>query len=221
MHKFIPKQLWRKLRAEAQELDRKRREAEDARLPRTPLEAKHIANLRVLPDRHRMLDLLPKGAIVAEIGVDEGVFTEQILNRTSPRKLHLIDSWATERFHTGLKLAIEEKFSARIAEGSLAVHRGLSTEVLSTFEDGYFDWVFIDTNHQYGTTRDELALAERKVKAGGIIAGHDYTLGNWVKGLRYGVIEAVREFCVRRDWEFIYQTCEPDGFHSFALRKLG
>lgn len=220
MHKFIPKQLWRKLRAEALELEKARRQAEDSRLPRTPLLQKHIANLRILLDRNALLDALPKDAVVAELGVDQGVFTEQILSRATPRKLHLIDSWASERFHTGLKSAIEEKFRDRIAQGSLQIHRGLSTELLPTFAEGYFDWVYIDTDHKYGTTRDELKLAAGKVKPGGLIAGHDYTPGNWVGGLRYGVIEAVREFCVAQGWEFIYQTCEGHGFHSFALRKL-
>ncbi|MEX0773138.1 MAG: class I SAM-dependent methyltransferase, partial [Balneolales bacterium] len=83
----------------------------------------------------------------------------------------------------------------------------------------YFDWIYIDTDHSYETTRDELRLYASKVKQGGIIAGHDYVKGNWITTYRYGVIEAVHEFCVNNDWELIYLTAEPIENQSFAIRR--
>src|SRR5205814_719786 len=140
--------------------------------------------------------------------------------RTKPRKLHLIDAWADARFHVGLMSAVQQAFEAEIRAGSVEIHRGLSTEVLPTFEAAYFDWVYIDTDHSYETTRAELALARTKVKAVGIIAGHDFTMGNWIDGIRYGVIEAVREFCLEHTWEIRYLTAQADGYDSFALREI-
>lgn len=220
MRKLFPKQIWRRLRKEVLEAEKLRRKEEDAALPKSTLEEKHIRNLKVLVDRGVLLDLLPKHAVVAEVGVDRGVFTEQILLRTQPAKLHLVDTWGTDRFNDTLMQGVQEKFKDQFAAGTLQINRGLSTEVLPTFADAYFDWLYIDTDHRYSTTRDELALAENKVKPGGVIAGHDYILGNWGSGMRYGVIEAVREFCLKRDWEMIYQTCEARGRLSYALRKL-
>jgi hypothetical protein len=60
-----------------------------------------------------------------------------------------------------------------------------------------------------------------KVKPGGFIAGHDYVMGNWLKVLRYGVIEAVREFCVERDWDLVVLTSESIENQSFSLRRIG
>ena len=40
-----------------------------------------------------LLQFLPKGGVVAEIGVAEGGFSKKILNATSPQTLHLIDPW--------------------------------------------------------------------------------------------------------------------------------
>lgn len=37
------------------------------------LEEKHIKNLKVVLNRNKLLELLPKNAIVAELGVGEGV----------------------------------------------------------------------------------------------------------------------------------------------------
>ena len=43
--------------------------------------------------RARLLQMMPQQAICAEIGVWEGDFSQPILDRTQPAKLHLIDPW--------------------------------------------------------------------------------------------------------------------------------
>lgn len=96
----------------------------------------------------------------------------------------------------------------------------LSTDAAYDFPDNYFDWIYIDTDHTYETTRDELRLYAPKMKKGGIIAGHDYVHGNWISTFRYGVVEAVHEFCVQFGWEIIYLTIEPTENQSFAIRKI-
>jgi hypothetical protein len=72
----------------------------------------------------------------------------------------------------------------------------------------------------YETTRRELELLRAKMKPGGIIAGHDYAMGNWNGGVRYGVMEAVREFCLTYDWEMIFITHEIHDHPSFAIRAI-
>ena len=72
----------------------------------------------------------------------------------------------------------------------------------------------------YDTTAAELRLSARKVAADGLIAGHDYTRGNWETYHRYGVVEAVNEFCVREGWAFAAITHEPQRDVSFVLRRL-
>jgi hypothetical protein len=44
-------------------------------------------------NRISLLSLLPKFGRVAEIGVAEGEFSQEILARTTPKHLHLIDPW--------------------------------------------------------------------------------------------------------------------------------
>lgn len=38
--------------------------------------------------------------------------------------------------------------------------------------------------------------------------------------VRYGVIEAVYEFCAKYDWELLYITAENEGNPSFAIRRI-
>lgn len=192
----------------------------DNAIPKYEVEQKHIKNLEVLPDRHSLLERLPKQGVVAEIGVDKGEFTELIMKKNSPYKLHLIDSWDSQRYHKGLQNVVEKKFQNQIEQGLIEVNVGLSTDVGESLTEEYFDWVYIDTDHSYQTTKAELELYSSKVKADGIIAGHDFIVGNWNGMVRYGVIEAVYEFCVKNDWEMIYLTMENKGHPSFAIRKI-
>jgi len=184
-----------------------------------PLKENHTRNCRVLPNRTILLDHMPKQGVIAEVGVAEGEFSYDIMKRCAPKKLHLIDAWDSERFEPGLK-RVEAQFFESISSGVIEINRGLSTDVLQRFDDGYFDWVYIDTDHSYETTRKELALSARKVKPGGLIAGHDFTTGNPSRALRYGVIWACNEFCVEEGWEYAFLTLETSGHFSYALRAL-
>ena len=74
--------------------------------------------------------------------------------------------------------------------------------------------------HSYDTTREELARYASKVKRDGIIAGHDYTTGNWNLLNRYGVIEAVHEFCVKYGWKLAYLTVESTENQSFSIKRI-
>lgn len=189
-------------------------------IPRVELEPRHIANLRVVLDREAFLAQLPKGGIVAEAGVDHGDFSARILAVLKPEKLHLIDMWSSARYHGGLEQVVRSKFAHEITEGRVHIDLGLSTDVLERFPDNYFDLIYIDTDHGYKVTAAELEICRHKVRHGGIIAGHDYVTGNWDGGIRYGVVEAVHEFCVEHDWELFLLTHETDRHLSFAIRQL-
>ena len=166
-----------------------------------------------------LVERLQKGGVVAEIGVAFGEFTDEILLRAQPRRLHLIDAWSSPRYQEGLD-TIKRRHIGEVETGRIVINQGLSTEQLATFDDAYFDWVYIDTDHTYETTSAELRLARRKVKQGGRIAGHDFTSGNCVTPWPYGVIEACNEFCMQNDWAYEWLTLEPHGHFSFALFEL-
>jgi len=190
-------------------------------IPKYDLQPKHIQNLKVLLNRESLLNFLPKNAICAEIGVNEGDFSKMILQQSSPLKLHLIDAWGNPaRYHDGLKELVRDKFKKEIAQKVVELNIGYSTATLKEFPDHYFDWVYLDTDHTYKVTADELAILKDKVKPNGIIAGHDYIIGNWAGDCRYGVIEAVHELCVKDNWELIYITANFSEMPSFAIRKI-
>lgn len=191
-----------------------------SKIPKYELETKHVKNARIIVNREAMLELFPKNGIVAELGVDKGDFSEVILKTCTPSKLHLVDVWESERYNETKKLNVASKFEKEVKAKTVEINLGYSTEVVKQFPDAYFDWVYIDTTHSYKTTIEELNLYSRKIKPGGLMAGHDYIVGNWNGMVRYGVIEAVYEFCSKNDWEIVYLTAENKGYPSFAIKKI-
>jgi predicted O-methyltransferase YrrM len=65
-----------------------------------------------------------------------------------------------------------------------------SDDAASDFEDGSFDFVYIDGIHTYEAVKKDIVNYLPKVKKGGVIGGHDYT--NQIEHL-VGVYEAVNE----------------------------
>lgn len=198
---------------------RRRRAYRDS-MPYVQLSMDHTQGCIVLPDRAALLQRMTKGGRVMELGVANGDFSAQILAQCTPGKLLLVDAWHTAAYEKDHAYVLA-RFSEECSRSVVEVHRGLSTDVLPAIEDGSLDWIYIDTNHSYETTAAELQQAERVVRPGGLIAGHDYCLGNIVKPAVFGVTQAVNEFCVARSWRFKYITLESHGYFSYCLEKLG
>lgn len=190
------------------------------KIPKLEIEEKHIKNAKLLSNRKELLKLLPKGGVVAELGVDNGDFSEEILQLNKPKMLHLVDYWGTRRYNKNKRRKVEDKFKNETENNRVQLNIGLSTQVVENFRDNYFDWIYIDTDHSYKTTIMELELYRTKIKQGGYIAGHDFIVGNWDSLVRYGVIEAVYEFCKKYNWEIVYVTSELNIKPSFAIKEI-
>lgn len=180
----------------------------------------NISNAKLITNRKELLAKVPTNSVGAELGVAAGDFTKDILEVVSPQSLHLVDIWGSERYGQELFLKVSNQFSSEINSEKVFIHRNLSTEAAEIFSDKYFDWIYIDTDHSYDTTYKELILYKDKVKDDGLILGHDYTMGNWVNRFRYGVMEAVHNFCVEYNYEIAYLTMDLNEGQSFAIKKI-
>jgi hypothetical protein len=123
-----------------------------AKMDPIPLASRHLSNVRLLPTRQELLTYLPTGSIGAEIGVSKGDFTLDIIKTVAPKKLHLVDIWATDRYGESQYQLVNQRFKSQIETGICNIHRGMSTTRVDDFDDNYFDWVYIDTDHSYATT---------------------------------------------------------------------
>ena len=73
-----------------------KRQAEVDNIPKLSIEKRNVQNGSILSNREHLLEVLPKNGIIAELGVDNGYFTEQIIKISNPKKIYLIDTWSSK-----------------------------------------------------------------------------------------------------------------------------
>jgi hypothetical protein len=187
-------------------------------------------------DRIELLRAMPKGGIVAEVGVFKGNFSRHILEIIDPKRLHLIDPWVHQDIplwqqrgnedHLDFLREVQRRFQPEVYRRRVVIHQGFSLDVLTLFPDHYFDWVYLDGDHRFETVRAELMICDCKVKSNGLILGHDFIKPELYPAShhgRLGVVPAVHEFCSMSNWELVFQTPDqPRGSKqcpTFVLRR--
>ena len=180
--------------------------------PAPGIEARHVAGCRVLPDRYALLDELPKGAVLAEVGVDKGLFSRAILERCRPRELHMFDL-------SFVNLEDPDFFEERRRGGQVALVRGDSQERLAGYPAGFFDAVYLDADHAYQGVRRDARQAARTLKPGGLLLFNDFTNFSPLELQGYGVYRAVLELCRDDGWEMAFLALHPYCYHDVALRR--
>ena len=159
---------------------------------------------------------LPKGGICAEIGVHWGSNINTIISNTHPQKLHLIDAWyllgrnwewgTGNRSTTDALCNIIEKYQDELISGRIILHIGFDQQILENFPDQYFDWVYLDTSHQYDQTVQELKILRQKVKRNGLIVGDDWFPEP--EHIHFGLHQAIIEFAAKQFGKLIYSSTE-------------
>ena len=197
-----------------------KRQSEVDSIPKHSVKKVNILNGSILANRKHLLEILPKNGVVAELGVDSGDFTEQIIKISNPKKIYLIDTWSSKRYGQEKFDFVKKKFSDEIKSKKIEILRSNSINAAKLFQNNYFDWIYIDTDHSYSTTSKELNSYENKIKTTGFICGHDYVMGNWSKSNKYGVIESVNEFLIKKNWKMVYWTSDFTESNSFAIQRI-
>ncbi len=179
-----------------------------------PLEKKHIHHCQLVEDRLKLLEYMPKNSVCAEIGILRCEFSESILEITQPSKLHLIDIDPA-----AINIA-REKFKDEIASGQVEVHLGDSAATLMAMSENYFDWIYVDGDHSYVGAKRDLEATRLKLKADGLIAVNDYVYFSVSDFQKYGVLEAVNDFCINHNFEMLFLAFQGRSYNDVVLRKI-
>lgn len=166
-----------------------------------------LQHCKIFGDRQYILNELPKGGTVAEVGTQRGQFARKIIDVMAPTALHLIDfDWSH----------FDEKYLLDVSS-HVERHKGDSSVLLSKFPDKHFDLVYIDADHSYPGVWRDIEAAKSKVKPGGHMVFNDYTAWSPAEVEHYGVFRAVNEFCARDRWPVAYFALHGMGYHDIGL----
>lgn len=114
----------------------------------------------------------------AEIGVYKGDYSEILCK--AGLKIYSVDPWLAYPEYHGLRsdqAKIEmgfERAKKRLSNYDCIIIRKTSMEAVKDFEDGSLDFVYIDGNHDFMHTTEDIWEWSKKVRKGGVISGHDY-----------------------------------------------
>jgi len=179
--------------------------------PAPTLPAEKLEGCEVLPNRYAILDRLPKGGVIAEVGVDRGDFSLEILTRCQPEKLHLFDMDMTRLANPAILDAIAER------GGRVKTHAGDSSTNLRKVPDGYFDMIYIDGDHAYEGVKRDIEAAVPKLKPEGVLIFNDYTVWSATSMFHCGVARAVHEFVRENPWKFRYLALQSMMYNDVML----
>jgi predicted O-methyltransferase YrrM len=119
----------------------------------------------------------------AELGVDKGILFEMLLKGKPNLQLLGVDIWEAHPHRYEKCMGIAQKYGGRAW-----LMRKRTVEAAEAFEDGYFDFVFIDADHSHQAVKEDIAAWRPKVRPGGWLGGHDYHPKKFP-----GVVSAVKE----------------------------
>jgi len=126
---------------------------------------------------------MPEECRVCEIGVADGesaLYLAKALHRLNKSfKLFMIDNMDYGKY-VQMKTIYENIIKSGLGE-YIEVIPYDSAQASKLFNDGFLDFIFLDSSHEYWETRDSIKAWYPKIKDGGILAGHDYILYPEVK----------------------------------------
>jgi methyltransferase family protein len=169
----------------------------------------HVRNCRMFEDRKSMLMSLEKRRVWAEVGTYEGAFARAIKDLCDPRELHLIDIDFSR---------VREKRYVEQTE-VIKFHKGPSAEVLSSFPDAYFDYIYIDADHDLWAVAGDVEAAKPKLKLDGWLIFNDYIYFSPSDMRPYGTVPVVNALCVEEGWELVAFALQFKMYCDVAIRR--
>lgn len=169
---------------------------------------------------------LPNNCKIVEVGTGDGAsglyLAQQLHSLGKSFKLYLVDNMDYGKY-SQMKVIYQNVIASGLAE-FIEVIPFDSLEASEMFNGDSLDMVFIDSSHEYKSTKKEIKKWYPLLKDGGIFSGHDATsqenagVGKAVIELLPGIIkrpniengEHFQEF-LPHQFLFIYETVQKNG----------
>jgi hypothetical protein len=164
---------------------------------------------------------------ICEVGVRFAYNFEQLLAAQPLLAVaidHYMDTGIASEQDTGMdQKRLEgihgEVFKRFLYAPNVRIFRGRSEVAARLFPLRFFDYVYIDADHSFKGTLEDVCLWWEYVRQGGILAGHDYINTDSRNGVEFGVIKAIQKFMKDRKMDSSYLHNTEHGYRSWFLYK--
>lgn len=138
--------------------------------------------------------------IGVEVGVDHANFSKLMVDQNDQLKLYGVDpylkyikyrEYIDQADMDNVYVSAQLKMKSAVASGRYEFIKKPSMEALKNFADESLDFVYIDGNHEEDFPYQDIKGWAKKVKKGGIIAGHDYVR---IKVLNFTIKDALKKY---------------------------
>jgi len=134
---------------------------------------------------------------VVEIGVFRGEHSRSILKTLPIKQLYLVDPYLATNEYSQKKLdKVFRKAKALFPKKKVTFVKKLSHEAAEELPNE-LDFVYMDGDDRYEPLTKDLETYWRKLRRGGILAGHDFWKSPQLKEIE--VVKAVTEFAVKNN----------------------
>ena len=124
----------------------------------------------------RIADELPSGCNVVEVGCADGIsaiyLAQELHKRNKTFKLYMIDNMDYGKYEQ-MKTIYTNIIKSGLGEYIEVIPKD-SVTASKDFNDGYIDFLFLDSSHEYQETKDSIHAWFPKIKDGCILSGHDF-----------------------------------------------
>jgi len=114
-----------------------------------------------------------------EVGVYRGEFSEALCKVNPYLDLVGVDAWKVYKgykdyMNPDLERGVYEEAQQRADKFNFKLIKAWSLDAVKQFPNESLDFVFIDSNHDFRHITDDLDEWSKKVRKGGMVAGHDF-----------------------------------------------
>lgn len=145
-----------------------------------------------------------------EVGVADGRYSEALCKNIPGLELTCVDPW--EKYHGNPRGGPQEqhdgnyeKAQARLAPYNATLVKAFSLDAVRDIPLESLDFCYIDGNHSFDWVMTDIVEWAKRVKRGGIVAGHDYYDFRWA-----GVVQVVNAYTQAHNIKNWYVTDERE-----------
>lgn len=196
------------------------------------LQKKHLDGAKFCANRNDVITdiAIPKGGVIAEIGVMKGDFSVHLVESLKPKTFFAFD-WFQE--HTAAtiwgvpsSIAFEGQTHYEYYRRKMAIYgdcvvmvEGANRDTLPLHANGTFDFVYVDANHEYKEVKFDAEAATRMIKPDGIIMFNDYILYDHIAQTYYGVVPVVNDMVVNQGWHVLGFCLNRNMFCDIVIQR--